>query len=552
MTRRFAIAYLVTACLLYCGQVAAFYDADLTPVDHYRPLRKNPVALVENGRRPLPVVCSDNRRDIYAAEYLAKSIFEITGRRPRVVIASPLTALLYREGFFVFSGEDVFLRRGGYRVRAAENRVEFSGWADYAVFDFVERVLGTRTYWDENEGGRSVIRKKAIVLNAFEYDDSPEYDYRSQGSYDRLPVFRTAKVGRERAGVLRVHAPHHWRTDPDVPRSVFALYLHALDATTHHPTAPMLCYSNPETLEYYERRIDEHIRGVRDSGGIVDVKAKLITVSPWDVEYACRCRRCMALYDRRDDYELGGASPIVWGSFLRPLAEWAKTEHPDYTIAFLPYWNYCDVPDGFDLADLGNCEAMVCSMPGLARFKSPQIREAEETLLRDWRRVTGRPVVSWHYSCWPADSTPVPYAYGYDIVRHLDAMRGIVSGSFVCGGCDMSRFALSLYIWNRAMWKPRLDVGKVYDEFSRRLFGPAAADIRAILELEETAWNPDTLDYDLISAQEICRLLNNANQTIFNPSVGGEMPAASTPSLQNRRALRYFAAGFGSYEQPLD
>ena len=181
----------------------------------------------------------------------------------------------------------------------------------------------------------------------------------------------------------------------------------------------MLCYGDPKTLEYYKLRIDRHIAGIEDSGGIVNTNRKVVTVSPWDAPIRCTCRYCRTLYGR--GAREVSASPIIWGWFLPKLANWLETAHPDYMMSFLPYLNSCSIPSSlFPLPSSlsQNCEAEVCTMPGLALLKNESCKQYEEDLLRGWQKVTDCKVLSWDYECWPKDFTSAPYVFGKTIQTH--------------------------------------------------------------------------------------------------------------------------------------
>ena len=469
-----------TAALLALAGCAA-PRSDLSAPCVWRELDAAPVAVAQ-GDRLLSIVTSDVPQNRWAAMFLAGAIEETCGRRPDVVVEGKGQRSTLAEGLFV---GDVTANAGwesanagkspaAFRVVASDGCVRFLGRADFAVFDWCERALGLRFY---GPAGRCAEKRPEIVVPAVDYEDRPLFEYRSfDGRND--PWLRVAKMGVEHRGGVAVHQPSRWFADKAVK--------------AEHPRifetgeTPMLCYGNPETLDYYKRRIDRHLAGIEDSGGIVDTRRKVVTVSPWDAPVRCRCRHCRRLYDpglgRR-----GAASPIVWGRFLRGLSGWLAVAHPDYLVSFLPYLNVCRVPRGLVLSD--NTEAEVCTMPGLAMLKNERCREEEEDCLRDWRRVTGRKVLSWHYGCWPKDWTSAPYVFGRTIQRHCADMVDVSCGSYVCGGGDDARLALSMYVWTRCLWNPDLDLEALYGEFARRMFGPAEKPMRELITLQEACWN---------------------------------------------------------------
>ena len=437
----------------------------------------NETVAVATAERLLPVVTDEKPEDRWAAWFLADTIEEMCGRRPPIAVSS-VDAIT--NGLFVGIGNcDVGeLGPEGFRVIARDGSVHFLGKADYAVFDWCERALGMRYYCPD---GKCVEKREEITVRAVDYSDRPVYEHRMIGGGLDENWVRVAKAGSVHRGGVAVHAPHQWFTN--------------VTLKAEHPEifetgeTPMLCYGEPETLEYYKRRIDRHIAGFEDSGGIVNTNRKVVTVCQWDAPIGCTCRYCRTLYGHGG--RKASASPIIWGWFLPKLASWLSSAHPDYMISFLPYLNTCSVPSTLNsqLSTLNSCEAEVCTMPGLALLKNASCRRHEEDLLRGWQKVTNRRVLNWDYECWPKDFTSAPYVFGKTIQSHYADMREVLCGAYVCGSAADPRTELSIYVWMKCLWNPDFDVEAVYDEFARRMFGPAEKPMRKLIALQESCWN---------------------------------------------------------------
>jgi len=457
--------------------------------------------------KTLPVVTDDDPQNRWAAQFLVQTIEETTGRRPSLYVELKGQRGKWPAGG-LFIG-DVAANGGwerppaesgaaAFRVVATDGAVRFLGRADYAVFDWCERELGMRFYCED---GKCVERRPEIVVPAVDYSDRPVFDCRQLGWRAPVPWLRVARYGSEHRGGVSVHQPARWFTNAAVRAEAPDIFETGL--------TPMLCYGNPQTLAYYQRRIDRHIAGLEDSDGIVDTNRQVVTVCQWDAPVRCTCRWCRDAYDARAGFR-GSASPILWGRFTRRLADWLKAAHPDYMISFLPYLNTCRVPPDLlpgrrtdrhrgarqgrvlrrpEPARLTNAEAELCTMPGVALLKDPDVRRREERLIRDWHRATGAKVLNWHYSCWPRDWTSAPYVYGKTIRRHYADMAGHVSGSYVCGDPQDVRQQLSHYVWMKCLWNPAIDVEALYDEYARRRFGAGAAPMRELVRLQEDCWN---------------------------------------------------------------
>ena len=66
--------------------------------------------------------------------------------------------------------------------------------------------------------------------------------------------------------------------------------------------------------------------------------------------------------------------------------------------------------------------------------KQPEVKAHEEELIRRWARATGRKVINWHYSCWPAEFTAAPFVFGETISAHYRDCRDVIAGTFINGG----------------------------------------------------------------------------------------------------------------------
>ena len=544
----------IALVLLLTGCVST--PRDLTKPCSWRESGGRPVA-VAASEGALPIFVADTPANRVAADFLAVTIEEICGRRPDVCVIPSGREMPAQEGLFVGGDPEVDCGEEGFRVIAADGRVRFLGRADYAVYDWCERALGVRYYCAD---GKCVEPREEIAVPAVDYWDRPVYEHREFGRR-QAPWVRFAKAGSAHRGGVHVHAPHGWFRDAKLKAEHPGIFESGL--------TPMLCYGNPETLDYYKLRIDRHIAGLEDSGGIVNTNRKVVTVSPWDAPIACECEHCRGLYDMA--YGTNGyASPIVWGSFLTRLARWLKTAHPDYMVSFLPYLNTCEVPSpscrvprvrrswrgvevkvgrsGRTLRLDGDCEAEVCTMPGLALLKNDACKVREERILREWQAATGRKVLSWHYGCWPLEWTSAPYVFGETIQRHCADMRSVSCGTFVCGGGDDPRMALSMYVWAKCLWNPDLDVGAVYDEFARRMFGAGADDMRALIALQERCWNRQWADDE-------CSF-RNVFEVSFPPEDVGRMKSllkaayakvAAAGDKSAVRRVRQYAAGLTQF-----
>ena len=100
-------------------------------------------------------------------------------------------------------------------------------------------------------------------------------------------------------------------------------------------------------------------------------------------------------------------------TFVDRLAREVQRRWPDenFTIVYLPYLNYTTAPAGFRFP--GNVEVQLAGMPGLASYKEPAIRDAEQANIDRWIATSqadwsldfdiGMSFMEWH--------APVPLAH---------------------------------------------------------------------------------------------------------------------------------------------
>ena len=557
---RAVCAFLLLLCVACVGvRTGSFEGAELAPGDLFAPdltelsearcLPGPPIVVVDREGATLPIVVADDSRFVAAALHLAETIERMTGGRPAIYREFEGQSATNAPALYVGSSAS---RRfaaptdypEAFRVLAAEGSYHFLGRSDYAVYDFCERLLGERCYSaDQAAEADCIIQTDGLAVPAVDYSDRPVFEHRVVGSYGGSLWGRMGKTGSSHRGKVVAHAPAHWFADTNLVAALPQIF--ALTPDGSRAASPLLCYGNPATFDYYTRRIDEQIAGGRDADGIVDTERKTISISPWDQAVACDCPDCRRLIDPSKGLD-GSASDLLWGHFAKRIAAWAKEKHPDYLVCILPYINTCAVPEGLDFTKEGNVEAMVCTMPGLAFFKNADCRVREERLIRDWAAVTGRKALNWHYVCWPAEFTDAPYVFGNLIRDHYARMRDVTAGSFVNTSGDKVRFSLSVYVWMRCLWNPNVDVEAIYDEFARRMFGPAAKPMRQLIALQEEGWNREwpsesCLDSNVFGLSYPPRTVKKM-KSLFESA----WELAATDTLARTR-IAWYASGFARF-----
>jgi len=551
---------LCTAPLLYGATSKG--ASDLSPVEQLKVNNHAPLLLVDDGKAkatisymtpPLPAIN-------LAVTELVDAIAQTTGvnipvakgkiTKPGIVILEQAQAVelglvdkppLSVEGFVVRSTADALY------IIGRDNHQEGSYGSAWGIYDVLERLVGVRWYWPAEHGGRTVVSTRTLSIQPVAYQDSPVFRQRD--------IWPTTGPLKGLHGALRsnnswpinliVHAPRWGRVPGWVDQYPESMQMRA----NGDRDDMMICYSHPKTLALHLKEISR----VFDDGEKVDanriaIRGKAITVSPWDAEVRCYCEYCKPKYEPHMGN--GGDASKLMAEFVSALGVAVKQQWPDATIIYLPYLNYTLAPQGVTFPD--NVEVQICGMPGMAMYKEPKLWEAEFENLRAWKRISGRPVQTWHYNCWPEDRTAAPYHYPNVVNRYYRQAQeeNLLIGTFINGTSDhWPRQHISQVIWMKSMWNPHFSVEAVLSNFCQRMFGPASSTMRQLVDLqikgwEDSRWKEATLSpgaiygksYPPITFARMRQLLTTARAQV------GEDP------LLNKR-LDYYEAPFAEFEK---
>lgn len=466
---------------------------DLNPARFHPAPDNDPVVLVQNGqpKAKIALLPAEPSRELRRAALDLQAVIEkSTGAKLEIVAGpAPPPAIVIGNGPLAaaqgLNGSGMPVE--GFAIKTAPGYVFIVGnpepldATEWGVYEFLERFLGVRWYWPDDLG-MSLKPTKDLVIPAVWLSDAPFFRKRTIYPSGGFRV-AGARVGvqhrRLRAASswpvkLRVHAPHGWGALYRDKRP--EIFQRRADGERDFS---MLCYGHPLTLQTYLEEIETQ----RQPEAEVDRRQQIvdgnnITVSPNDMAIACRCQYCQKLW-RKDGGQYGSAS-VVLTTFVRQLGVAVKRRWPEMTVIFLPYKNYTYAPANMSLPN--NVEIQICGMPGLAQYKEPAINASEQANIDAWRRLSGRAIQNWHYSCWPANQTKAAYLFPYTVQAHYRANRRKTVGSFINGiNNHWPRQHLSLYVWLKVLWNPELDVDAVIDEYCRRMYGPAAATMRQLV-----------------------------------------------------------------------
>ena len=531
---------LLTASVAMAGGLPV--APDLMPVKMLKPPKHAPVELVRKGEPRAVVYVADAAPSanlkILVAE-LVEAVKLSTGATLPVVTNPPPAD----QPAIIIGDCDETRKAGlkgkklpieGFEVKTAANRVYLVGSTEalppnpnitdslsndgtaWAVADFLERFVGVRWYWPVQFGGRTVVTSAELAVPPAHYLDAPAFRKRSHyppGVYggwrsrhfdkpqdrpappaaakggdriDMQPVLAGLRAGNSWPYLIKVHQPQGGfpLRDPQWAKEHETMFALNADGTR---SRGLLCYSSPKTFDYL---IEGAKRAWDDKkGGAPWVTGLCLSISPGDAPVDCHCPDCRKLFDPqspRYGMASGEASKIM-GTFVKKVCEEVKHRWPDKKVIFLPYWNYTICPEEIDFPD--NLEIEMCTT-GFALFREKEVRDGIEKNLRAWNRKAGGWITSWEYSCWVIDWTHAPLQFPHLVQDYYRANREVLAGSFINGNTitEWSKCAPTLYVWQRVLWNPDINVEATLDEMCARLFGEGAATSRALLRLMCDRW----------------------------------------------------------------
>ncbi len=478
---------------------------DINPVTMHDAPTHEPVVLVKDGQPRASIVVMNNAA---GAGELQSFIRQATGAElpivkdkvdgPAIVVgdcaeAAALgldSAKMPIEGFAIKTAADRVFIVGNNAGRNANGQL-------WGAYEFLERYVGVRWYFppateDGPEIGQSIPQSPDLIVPPVSLADAPAFrmrviwppysdPWRGRG-IKLMPLHTFLRSGNSWPIQLQVHQPM-WNRYEELVNNRPEVFQMRKNGTRQHE---VLCYGNPKTLETYLEGIQNFVDGTKPL--YAPISGKAITVSPYDVELACYCDDCRKLWDDRGG-QYGGASRVM-AAFVDKLGREVQRRWPDqnFTVIYLPYLNYTTAPDGIAKFP-GNVEVQLCGMPGMASYKEPPIRDAEQTNIDRWIDITGRKIQNWHYCVWPAHKTKAAYQYPHVVQDFYQRNRDKTIGTFINGDYNhWPRQHISLYCWLKVLWNPQFDVDAAVDEFCRRMFGPAAGTMRELVGLQIDGW----------------------------------------------------------------
>jgi len=358
-----------------------------------------------------------------------------------------------------------------------------------AVCGFLRR-LGVCWYLP-GELGEVVPERDTIALPEIDETVEPDFPVRqfnvrwATASDPTMWWFMRLGI-RQPYGLMIAHGMHTMTHNETIRREHpewFALYGGERD-TEPGQRLNHLCYSNPELFEHT-------VRWARAQFDVYDFQS--VSIMPPDAYIAlCQCDLC----EGEDVPEMGARGKLsnhVW-NFVNRVAKEVGETHPDKKVLCCAYGPYTDPPTNIDTLE-PNVQVMIVG-GRRPRNSLPEQREAVRELRAGWLEKTDGPIMIFENFPFATRGWYLPAFTARTHGESINATKGVSRGEdiwlsipqdFDTEGIGFNHF--QVWFTARMYWggKDR-DVGALLDEYCRRFYGPAAAEMKAFFEYCEPNW----------------------------------------------------------------
>lgn len=375
---------------------------------------------------------------------------------------------------FVFVQKDLGADSFAYRIYDKDIMIEATNEqaAVYAVYDFLERVIGCRYYTSTEE----YVPKDANLTVCFEdYTFKPILEYREVYYRDFSDKAFSEKHKMSPAGKHEgwgfwchsfqtlVSPAEYFEEHPEY----FSLY-EGRRVGDH----AQLCLSNPDVLDVVVKNLKKHI----------DAKPEALywSVSQNDNNAYCQCEACQKMNEE-------DGTPM--GSVLRFVNKVAE-HFPDKMISTLAYWYTRKAPKVTKVAD--NVHIMLCNIEanrGVPIAVDPHKGSAENKQeLLDWKERCDK-LFLWDY-CIQFRNLVSPFPNLRVLAPNIrffveNNVRSLFSQSNRELGGEFS--ALRGYLLAKLMWDPYCDEKEVIRDFLTGYYKQAGTFIGRYIDLMHDA-----------------------------------------------------------------
>ncbi|MEK6794710.1 MAG: DUF4838 domain-containing protein [Spirochaetota bacterium] len=383
----------------------------------------------------------------------------------------------------------------------------------FAVADFLERMLGFRFYFPGDMGMHIPdLTGATVIVPAVAYNDRPVFALRksSYPGYETLDapllkvdakrrvlwdrMLRSGDVLYENFGHTDVYWHEFYANEHP---EYFALRDDGTRATGDRGThSSQRCYASEEGLREHVRQIERSLAGESNArlfnASWYAPNGKYIYWWPNDGYKGCACDGCMKRTDlNAPPYAI--YSKIIWDYALR-LSRAVAAKWPDKVLKVPIYPYYGAIPEGVVVPEniALNIVKFGTGRAPAAYLKEPDYwNDAVEEIDALNKRSKQKLWIWVHYPHSPRirDSVMIPYPVPHYMQKFMMLNREKISGLYL-NGHSMSSYAfdgLMVYLWQKLLWNPDIDVDALVDEFSL-LWGPAAGEMKEFHKLLIDRW----------------------------------------------------------------
>jgi hypothetical protein len=374
-----------------------------------------------------------------------------------------------------------------------------------AVYTFLQDRLGVRWFWP-GELGEDVPQGKTIALDPFKFRYHPQVRARggafnfsqlSNKGYGRAHDW--TRIQRLQLGSLSISGGHAfgdwWERLHETQPELFALQPDGTRSGHPSPKNVKLCQSNPAVWKQWLADVEHQLEQ--------DPNATVFNGSPndgWSSGH-CVCENCRA-WDHPDGeprlmhwHHFREERPALSDrhvTFANQLAALLRKRYPDkdYYVMMLSYGHSRPAP-----IEARPAENVI--MASVANFYG-------RTHLVDrgstWGTTHREQFASWgklaHQVAWrPNTGSPAGWQQGLPDVSIQQTIEDIqFAAENRCIGIYIDAIwehwatqGPQLYVTAQLFWDPSKDGQAILEDYYRRAFGPAAADVRTYFETLETA-----------------------------------------------------------------
>ena len=400
----------------------------------------------------------------------------------------------------------------------------------YAVHAFLEKALGVRWYYPNEELGEVIPASTTVAVKDLVIRRRPDMPVRSIyplyinterlyfTEWDQPRKFQSSWVNT-RTSLLYWIRNRFWGGTRHSTNHSFD-YLDKAFGEDHpewfstksydkmrqvdYQMAVQPCLTNPGLFEAVLQTARDYFDGKPEPfpGAYHSASGNFFSVMPNDNTNMCSCPDCRAQY-RNDVGPEGNASNYVWGFVNRIAGEVRKT-HPKAMIGNCAYFNYTSPPRG--LVFEPNVTVEFCKF--YTRYDnrnyqeqdyhriSEYVHENKARFFTTWEYLIKPDIVEWAFPCL------VPHVHADD-ARRLRDIGGFMGGKlqFRYWGTYVGDKATGgvahispVMDFMNLYWRVKLyddiafDIDKGLNEYYEKFFGPGAAGMKAFYIAMEDRW----------------------------------------------------------------